>query len=125
VKLKLAATSETCTAEKHGTAWTYQRYGCRCREAIADKRGLWGVWQSRNRSGVVQGGHLKHRDVDPMAVERAARGDRTIRHGTAERVLVVQALTAAGLSAAQIARRLGVAPRSVCRIRSRIRQAAA
>jgi DNA-binding CsgD family transcriptional regulator len=49
-------------------------------------------------------------------VQRASRGER-VQLSRAERAEVVRRLTAAGLSAAQIADRLGIAQRSVSRLR--------
>lgn len=54
--------------------------------------------------------------LDEIAVQRAARGER-VRLSRAERAEVVRRLTAAGLSAADIADRLGIAQRSVSRLR--------
>jgi DNA-binding CsgD family transcriptional regulator len=54
--------------------------------------------------------------IDEIAVQRAARGER-VRLSRAERAEVVRRLTAAGLSAADIADRLGIAQRSVSRLR--------
>jgi transcriptional regulator with XRE-family HTH domain len=54
--------------------------------------------------------------LDEIAVQRASRGER-VRLSRAERAEVVRRLTAAGLSAADIADRLGIAQRSVSRLR--------
>lgn len=66
-------------------------------------------------------------DVDEVLVHRAVQGDRTAarRLNDAERVAVVAQLTRAGVGAAQIGQRLGIASRSVVRHRDRIRQTAA
>lgn len=57
-----------------------------------------------------------NRPLDEIAVERALHGDR-VHLRPVERVEAVRRLTAAGLSAAQIADRLNVTKRSVQRIR--------
>jgi DNA-binding CsgD family transcriptional regulator len=57
-----------------------------------------------------------HTAIDEIAVQRASRGER-VRLSRAERAEVVRRLTAAGLSAADIADRLGIAQRSVSRLR--------
>ena len=54
--------------------------------------------------------------IDEIAVQRASRGER-VRLSSAERAEVVRRLTAAGLSAADIADRLGIEKRSVTRLR--------
>ena len=54
--------------------------------------------------------------IDEIAVQRASRGER-VRLSAAERAEVVRRLTAAGLSAADIADRLGIEKRSVTRLR--------
>lgn len=66
------------------------------------------------------GGHSRIRrlEVDPIAVERAVLGER-MRLTVPERHEVIQRLTASGLSANQIADRLGVAQRTVTRYRAR------
>lgn len=56
--------------------------------------------------------------VDEVAVDRAAGGDRTVRLRRAERTEVVRRLTAAGMSAEQIAARMGTTARSVQRRRA-------
>ena len=67
-----------------------------------------------------QGGHCRVRrlEVDPVAVERAIGGER-MRLTVPERIAATQRLTATGLSANEIALRLGVASRSVTRYRAR------
>jgi DNA-binding NarL/FixJ family response regulator len=94
----------TCNAERHGTYHFYRHYGCRCPEAIAD----------RNR--LAAGAY-----VDPVAVERVVDGGQA-RLGPAERRMAVAQLDAKRLSARQIAERLRVTPRTVTRIRGRLRQ---
>ena len=66
------------------------------------------------------GGHSRVRSlaVDPIAVERAVAGDR-VPLTVPERHQVIQRLTASGLSANQIADRLGVAQRTVTRYRAK------
>lgn len=67
---------------------------------------------------------LNHHDVDEAAVYRVAvQGDRLLL-GAEERRLVVAELTRRQESAAEIAKRLGVAVRTVQRHRARIQQAA-
>lgn len=61
-------------------------------------------------------------DVDVTAVFRACDGDRRVRLNTLERRRAVAVLTDRRLSAAAIAKRLGLAERSVTRIRARLRQ---
>lgn len=61
-------------------------------------------------------GVLTRDGLDEIAVQRASRGER-VQLSRAERAEVVRRLTAAGLSAADIADRLGIAQRSVSRLR--------
>jgi hypothetical protein len=62
---------------------------------------------------------LQTPDVDPVAVDRAIAG-HPVMLNDAERDAVVRRLTAAGRSAAHIARLLGITGRHVCRIRARL-----
>jgi DNA-binding NarL/FixJ family response regulator len=66
------------------------------------------------------GGHRRGLglDVDPIAVERAIGGER-MPLTVPERLAATQRLTAAGMSANEIALRLGVASRTVTRYRAR------
>lgn len=61
---------------------------------------------------------------DEARIIRAMRGER-VRLNCYERLAVVDKLTAQGLSQAEIADRVRIPKRSVCRIRSRARQMAA
>lgn len=119
------ATSASCTANKHGTAWAWIRYRCRCPEAVAEKKRQYDRSKNgRSTSGAKHSGaHPMHRDVDPESVRIACtREQGRVSVGATERRLVVEQLTAEGKSAPQIADRLGLAPRSVQRIRQRIRE---
>jgi hypothetical protein len=60
-------------------------------------------------------------DVDEIAVQRAIRGDPPARLNSGEITAAVTWLTLRGLSAAVIAGRLGVTPRTVTRARARVR----
>lgn len=126
MKMSRAAAVETCTAVWHGTGWAYLKYQCRCPQARGDRRAQSFKNRGRSFGGHAMGGVgvLKHHDVDPVAVERACIGREVPRLGAAERRIVVAQLTAAGMSSAEIARQLGLAPRSVVRIRQRARELA-
>lgn len=80
----------------------------------------WGV--SRYRPTHKNKGRYSS-DIDPVAVERAIEGCPVVLT-SAERALAVQILAGRGLSAAAIAGRLGIQPRSVWRIRARLKEAA-
>ena len=66
------------------------------------------------------GGHSRVRSlpVDPVAVEQAVSGF-SVRLTVPERLLVIKELTAKGLSANEIAARLGLAQRTVTRYRAK------
>lgn len=118
------ATTPECPASWHGTGWAFLRWGCRCPEARRDRRSKWHVGHSLS-AGPRGAYYPRHRDVDEVAVARATRGElRALALGTREREVAVAALTERRLSSTDIARRLGLAPRSVVRIRQRIRQRA-
>ncbi len=74
------------------------------------------------RSGRRRGVFARHRDVDDITVERALHGEPVPAAGTTEREKIVALLTERQQSNAEIARVLAVAPRSVGRIRARIRE---
>lgn len=120
------AAVETCTATWHGTGWAYAKYRCRCPAARVARKSQWHVHYGRSYGGNGLGGRgvPKHHDVDPVAVERGANEREAPavrgRLGSAERAIIVAQLTATGLSAARIAQRIGIAPRSVTRIRARL-----
>lgn len=115
-----APTAPDCTAVRHCTLTAYRRWRCRCPEAVSAARA---TFVSRRVHG--RGGHsrIRRTEVDPIAVERAIGGD-PVRLSCPERSEAIARLTAAGLSANQIAERLGVASRSVTRYRARLRGAA-
>lgn len=98
------------------------RYRCRCPEAQAAYKIPRKV-RSRSFGKLGPGRHARHRDVDPLAVELVCRErPAPTPLGHTEREQAVRLLTTAGLSSTAIARRIGLAPRSVQRIRSRLRQ---
>lgn len=72
----------------------------------------------------VRAARGSHREPDWAAVARATEGERVPLTPT-ERRAAVAALTARRCSAAEIGRRLGIAQRSVFRIRSQRRERAA
>lgn len=111
----------TCAAVRHNTTYAYDRFGCRCPEAVERRRHAWRVRyrpKGTFRYPRINGG------VDPMAVERACGGDRDIRLTVAEMRAVIAQLSRQGRSAAQIAIRLGISPRTVQRYRTAMREAA-
>lgn len=111
----------TCPAPRHNSTYAYDRFGCRCPEAVERRRHAWRV---RYRpKGMFRYPKL-HGGVDPMAVERACAGDRQVQLTKAEMHAAVDELSRLGKSAAQIAIRLGVSPRTVQRYRTATREAA-
>lgn len=99
-----------CAAARHGTAWMYRRWGCRCPEAVEARRA------HRNA------GRPRHTDIDPVAVQRAIRGDLAGPLTIAERAAAVAQMTAAGCTSQLIADRLGCDQRTVVRHRARLRK---
>ena len=63
--------------------------------------------------------------VDPDVVDLVVRGAYRMKLNRRERVRAVDLMTQAGVGAAEIGRRIGVAERTVQRIRARIRAGAA
>ncbi|ROO51048.1 regulatory LuxR family protein [Micromonospora sp. Llam0] len=100
----------SCIAERHGTAWMYRRWGCRCPDAVAARRA------HRNAGRTVS------TDIDPVAVQRAIRGDLNQPLTLAERAAAVAQMTAAGCTSQLIADRLGIDQRTVVRHRARLRK---
>lgn len=66
-----------------------------------------------------------HDDIDEIAVDRAVAGDPPVGMSPAETGTAVGILTARGLSAREIGRRLHCSPRTVARHRARARRRAA
>lgn len=88
----------TCTADRHSTGYAAKRHGCVCPDARAARRAQRGT-----------------------RVRSPRRPDQT-RWIVAERRHTAQRLTQAGLSANDIAVRLGVDQRTVFRYRTQMRQ---
>jgi DNA-binding CsgD family transcriptional regulator len=93
-----------CDAARHGTANAYRFHGCRCRGAVTARR-----QQRKSNTAAV------------LDVARMQRG----RYSRAERHAAIIRMTVAGESAAEIAKRVGVSPRTVVRHRARLREVAA
>lgn len=123
VRISPTASDPDCPAAWHLTGWAFARYGCRCPEAKQERKGQWHTHHGRSYGDTPRGEHARHYDVDPVLVERAAKGDYRVRPGTTERRILVARLTAEGLSAQEIAKQIGLAPRSVTRIRRLLRAA--
>src|SRR6266498_3744143 len=113
-----------CSAGTHGdTWWYYTRYGCRCPTAVNAAKTLWREASAARHRRAADGAPCpeamsKRRlpDVDPVSVERACAGQPHLLT-VAERAQAVALLTRLGLSARQIAARLGVSERTVVRHR--------
>lgn len=121
---------DTCTAVRHGTERAYRDHKCRCPEAIAMMRARWADRNQKRRGRRVRrpagappsgwrGWTLNPDDYDHVAVLRAVLGDRRIRLAPAEKVEVVERLTARGWSAQQVAEHMGCSGRTVVRWRKR------
>ena len=61
-------------------------------------------------------------EIDPGAVRRAADGDRSVRLAAIEMDLAIDQLDAGGMSAREVAIRLGVSPRTITRRRKARRE---
>lgn len=115
-----------CTALWHRTWYALRHYGCVCPEAYEDHRRR--VRRSNANRPYIRGRAANlcgsRRGVDPVAVERAAGGDRALRLTVAERRAAIDLLDAQGFTAADVAARLGITVRTVQRQRTRRRQLA-
>ncbi len=106
-----------CPAPSHGTQYAYKIHRCRCPESLAAMRKYWrSVSARRPRGSGRHAPRVRDPEVDEVAVERAMHGDR-VQLTVRERGLVVERLTAAGMSAVQIGLRLGMTSRAVVRYR--------
>jgi DNA invertase Pin-like site-specific DNA recombinase len=117
----------TCTARVHGTQTAYERSGCRCPVAVEEMRAKWRRDAARRARGRAAGGGRQRSDgIDEVSVLLACHGGPPLlgRDFARERREVVRRLTAAGLSQRQIAVRMGVTPRTVCRHRAALRAVA-
>ena len=104
-----------CPARVHDTQHAYSYYRCRCPKAIEAHSA------SLRASRARQARPRPPLDVDELAVTQACQGYR-MRLNIAERREVVRRLTVAGLSTADIAVRLAVHNRTVCRDRAALRR---
>lgn len=93
---------------KHGTASGYTYWNCRCESCHA-------AFLTYCRDYRIRRQYAD--DVDEIAVERAARGDRSISLTRAEVRQVFLYLNSHGYSVAQIADRMGISRRTVHRWR--------
>ena len=117
-----------CRARVHESDYARQRGGCVCPVAWGEPfRRSRRTWRPEYIPGRVHNLYGPRRctvdDPDEVAVERAAGGDRALVLAAIERDLAIDTLDRVGLSAAQVARRLGVTVRTVQR-RRRARQLA-
>lgn len=104
-----------CPGRRHGTTYAYRYCGCRCPDAVEKMRPRRERRQQPGR--LLRGPKSRSPILDEIAVELACYGEPvtlTVR----ERAEAVAVLTARGLSGKQIAQRLGLSPRSVCRYRA-------
>jgi hypothetical protein len=107
-----------CTAARHTPTTHSYRCGCRCPETVATAKPIFKRWRDAARArGYARTRVRKPTDVDEVAVLRAIRGD-VVPLTVAERGLAIDQLTHAGMSAAEIARRVGVCQRQVVRYRT-------
>lgn len=113
-----------CTATVHRpTRWSYVKYRCRCPETVAvmraDRREREQLYRRRTPNLRARKRHSDY--IDEIAVERACYGD-VVELTVEERREAVRRLIARGLSARQVAARLGVTSRTVNRARLAIRE---
>lgn len=108
-----------CTARRHGTRWAYRRLRCTCPGSEAERRAHYRQASARRYiPGRVSNRRGAYAGLDPVAVDRAVGGDRDVPLSRPERRAAIDRLDASGLSAAEIARRLGVTTRTVTRRRA-------
>jgi hypothetical protein len=106
-----------CPARRHGTWYAYERYGCRCPDIVARVRATKSWRRGPDVPSTVQ--PLKdprNGQPDEVAVLRVLTGER-MPLTTADRNAAIDELDRRGLSAAQIARQIGCAQRTVVRRR--------
>jgi hypothetical protein len=96
---------------EHGKDWAYRK-GCRC--DICRTGNTQRSTQQKVRA--VPGTCKLHTDFDAVVVSRALSGQK-VPLGIAERAAAIDILDALGLSAAEIARRIGCCCRTVRRRR--------
>lgn len=102
---------------------THGLWRCPCDDCREYRRAYRLVWRRRN--GVQPRPRRRIREpefVDETAVSRACKGDLTVRLNRAEQWAGFVYLDSHGYSAKQIARRLGIAARTVTRWRNKARQ---
>lgn len=116
-------TTIICAARRHGTWYALKRYGCQCPDAAEDNRRR---TRDKNQCKTYLRGRISNRaggrtGLDPVAVERAVGGDRALRLTAVERRAAIDQLDALGLTATEVAIRLGTTVRTVQRQRQRRR----
>ncbi len=113
----------TCPAPWHRSQYAYAKHRCRCPAAVTATRRMWRRRSRQLTSPCTRPAARHGWGVDPVAVDRACDGDRLMARSLTddELTVAVDRLTRHGLSAAQIAARLGVHPRTVQRHRQRLR----
>lgn len=110
-----------CAAQVHGSWNAYKFHHCRCPEITARVRRS-PSWQHR-RSGVRaavtagRGAYKGRWEPDDVVVLRVVNGER-LQLSVADRQAAIDLLDQQGLSAAEIARRLGCNQRTVTRRRT-------
>lgn len=117
-----------CTAAKHTPSHRSYRLGCRCPATIDRLHQLRRGWDATylakyGRPRGTSTASASNRFVDDIAVDLAVHGHKP-RLYIPERAQAIARLTRAGMSAAQIAERVGVTARTVVRHRQKGREAA-
>ena len=112
---RLAAVVIGCTARTHGTRRAHDSYGCRCPEAVEAVRSR---EKFRRPIGHRTGPRSRDQYPDPVAIDRALAGDRSVYLTVLELGIAIAALTARGFSARAVGVRLGVSDRTVTRHRA-------
>jgi DNA-binding NarL/FixJ family response regulator len=114
-----------CPADTHDSWDSYQRKGCCCPGAVEKIRAA-GRKRARRLAGIGTGRWpQRYTDTDRVVVERECSGTLRGPISVIERTEAVTRLTEAGMSVAEIARVLRVAPRTVARYRGRAKAGAA
>jgi hypothetical protein len=109
-----------CTATAHGTnVYAYQRYGCRCPQAVAAMRAKWRrdnkPYQRVGRNPQLS---LVVTDIDPVAVDLVVEDGHQLALTVRERKQAAIALARRGWPTWRIADHLNVTARTVFRYRA-------
>lgn len=106
-----------CQAQRHRVSERGYKAGCRCPATVLHMRNLARERERRRRERARR----EREYLDPVVTERFYRGLPLPRLTIQQRAKIVALATEAGVPRADIADRIGVVPRTVSKIRARLR----